>query len=127
MKKAILTCLLVLLAGTVFAGTTVVKTGLVIEITAIDADWYWTDIPGADEDGIYVEWIVFLPGAASDKMSISWSRPEYPELFPSVPRSATTDGQIIYYNGKRIKPVIDYSDCTLNAGHKVTIFLSKDF
>jgi hypothetical protein len=107
-----------------FATATVVVSGPIVSITAIDADWAWSDTFGSTSDGIYIEWIAFKPGAASDAMSISDGLATGPEIFPSVPRDSVNSGQIIYYNGRKMRPVIDYSDCTLTAGHSVTILLA---
>jgi hypothetical protein len=125
-KKAWLFLLVFLLAipASALATATVVVSGPIVSITAIDADWAWTDTFGSTSDGIYIEWIAFKPGAASDAMSISDGLATGPEIFPSVPRDSVNSGQIIYYNGRKMRPVIDYSDCTLTAGHSVTILLA---
>jgi len=104
-----------------FGAATVAVGDRFVQITAIDADWLWTDTFGATNTGIYVDWIAFKPGAASDKCSIKDGSATGVEIFPAIPRADTTDGQIIYYGGRMLRPVIDYSAGTFSSGHQVTI------
>lgn len=102
----------------------------VIQITAIDADWDWThQFP--TRKSIAVEWIVFVPGADGDKISIKDGNDTGPTLFPLAAAWIGASGenpeaQIMYYNGLKIRPVIDYDQSTLSAGHQVVILLAQD-
>lgn len=103
---------------------TVVRNGPIVTITAIDADWVWTTTFPRHTQGIKVDFIAFKPGAtALDKMSIKMDSATGPELFPSIPSVSQSYGQIVYYHGATLRPVIDFSDCTLTAGHEVIIKL----
>ena len=97
-----------------------------IELTALDSDWVWTDtFPGA-LNGIAVDWISFSVGATAtvDVCSIKEGSATGPSIFPRQPLAATSPAHIVYYNGKSIKPVLDFSACTLSAGHSVIIKLA---
>ena len=107
------------------AAATEVLSGNFLELTAIGEDWDWTDTWGTTSEGVYIEFIAFKPGAASDKLSIKEGTAAGPEIFPSVPRLSTSDGQIVYYGGKQIRPYLDFSDCTFSSGHEVFIMLAQ--
>ena len=85
-----------------------------IMLTAIDADW-----TASDYYNVYS--ITFIPGAANDVMVVKEATDAGVIIFYAL--SADADHRTIYYNGARFKPMVDFSDCTLNAGHEVIINL----
>lgn len=87
-----------------------------IEISAIDADWTASSY-------LYVNSISFEPGAAGDYLTIKESVDSGPDI---VPKMYSVDGSSLVhlFRETRMKPMIDYSECTLSAGHKVIITLS---
>ena len=107
------------------AAATQVISGNFVVLHTIGEDWDWTDTWGTTSTGVYVEFIAFKPGAAADALSISEGTADGPEIFPSIPRDDTTDGQIVYYGGKLIRPYLDFSDSTFSSGHQVTIMLAQ--
>jgi len=105
------------------AGNTVNHVGNVIEISAIDSDWTWTDTLPERSDGIKVKSIQFNPGAADDVLVIE-------EASASGPRSVyfkcadTTVQKTKYFDDVKIKPFLDESDCTLSEGATVIIIFT---
>lgn len=104
--------------------TTILRDGSLINISTIDADCDWTDIftSGQDLDtGPMIDWIMFVPGSANDKMVIKKKTATGPVGFRAL--CLDTNEKIIYYHGARFPFLIDFSDCTLNANHMVIIQL----
>jgi len=101
---------------------TVTKTNRTLNLTAIDADWLWsTTFP--NDAAIRIQSIEFIGGAANDVMVIKEGSDSGAVMFSrKVPD--TDYRQIKYFWGQLLRPVVDYSDCTLNAGHRVIIELS---
>lgn len=73
-------------------------------------------------DGPRTNYIQFNPGAADDKLVIKQRTAAGAVIFEASSTDAN-DQQRAYYYGKRQLPYIDYSECTLSAGHKVIIGL----
>jgi hypothetical protein len=104
--------------------TTILRDGALINISAISADSAWTDIFTSGQDlttGPMIDWIMFVPGSANDKMVIKKKTAAGPIGFRAL--CLTTDEKIVYFHGARFPFIIDFSDCTLNAGHMVIIQL----
>ena len=113
-------------ASQVFSAATVTRTGRIVEITAIDADWLWsTTFTGAAEvsGGIKVVSIEFLGGAANDIIVIN-DQTDAGAVMMKRKTPDTDYSTIKYFFGARIRPVINFSDCTLSSGHKIIITLS---
>jgi len=101
--------------------TTVTKSNGFIELTAIDADWSWDDLfSGSYDNGIKVGSIQFNPGEASDRMVIKEGSDAGPAIFDAL--CPDTEEKNLYI-GTICRPVVDFSACTLSAGHKVIIRL----
>src|SRR5574343_242860 len=132
-KKFIFGIILSLLIPfTVFAAnTTAVSTSnLAIQITGLDADWYWeTEIAASTSISQVVKQakikaIIFYPSAANDRLIIHDGGLDTAAFFDSGLTSAAADPRIIYYvPAKQANLVIDISDCTMNiaANCKVVI------
>jgi hypothetical protein len=71
---------------------------------------------------LYVDSITFMAGAANDIMVMKERTDAGSIVFYA---KSTTDGEprIQYFEGARMKPMIDHSACTLNAGAQVVINL----
>lgn len=95
--------------------------GKIIDLT-IDSDWTWTDdFPMTEGEGIEVAEIVFTPGAADDKLVLLDQDANGGHIFPPVlPWDVYCERQC-YPEGTYIKPFIDFSECTLSAGHNILI------
>lgn len=97
-----------------------VSSGKIISLT-IDSDWTWTDSFARMPDGIEVAEVIFTPGAADDKLVMLDQDANGGELFPPVlPWDVYAERQS-YPCGTWLKPFIDFSECTLSAGHNILI------
>lgn len=96
--------------------TAITSTRLVKSIVTIDAD---LDIFG---DYIPLESIQFVPGAAADKLVIKEGSAAGAVIF-NCTAPAALDGSMYIKNfgGTFHRPVIDFSDCVLSAGHMVLV------
>uniref|UniRef100_A0A6M3IPF9 Uncharacterized protein n=1 Tax=viral metagenome TaxID=1070528 RepID=A0A6M3IPF9_9ZZZZ len=96
--------------------------GLLIE--GIAADWsfivskppFWSDLPR-------IASIQFDPGAAADKLVVKDGSDTGAVRCSFGPVDGAGDQRIKYFFGARFSPYIDFSDCTLSAGHRVIIEL----
>lgn|SRR5574343_194861 len=134
MKKLLLTLLLICVPTFVFAAnTTAVSTsGESIQITGLDADWYWeTEITASTSISSDVKYsrikaIFFYPSAANDRFIIHDGGLDTAPIFDSGLVTAATDARVAYYVPSAAPNlVIDISDCTLSnaANAKVVILL----
>jgi hypothetical protein len=105
--------------------TTLERNGI-LEITSIAADWdYKASRPTNWPEKPRLTSIKFNPGAADDKLTIKEQNDGGPECFFCLCQN-TYDQRIEYYHGQRIIPYIDFSACTLSAGHSVIIKIWRD-
>jgi len=82
------------------------------EITAMDSDYDATeDIP--------IVSIKLFPGAANDILIVKNGS----DTGPTICKLESTDGEprVEYFFGSYWQPYIDFSECTLSAGHSVVI------
>lgn len=95
---------------------TIVSTRLVKSITGVDED---LDIFG---DNIPLESIQFVPGAAADKLVVKEGTAAGAVIYSCL-APAALDGSMYIKNfgGTSHRPVIDFSDCVLSAGHMVLV------
>ena len=89
-----------------------------VTLTAIDADWTWTDdvTENVYANGIPVESMIFIPGAASDKIAVLEVDANGTQIFPLVEALGTQNPIVLYCRGKKLKPFIDFSESTLSSG-----------
>ena len=85
-------------------------------------DWLWSSDLTAKNSGIHVNSIQFVPSAAADRLIIRNGSITGVTLFDS---GAVVDaGAVIrYYSGKRIRPVIDASECTFDTAASAKIMI----
>jgi len=94
-----------------------------LEISGIAADWdYKASKPANWPDHPKIASIQFDPGAADDVLVIVEQWDLGPQRFYAKCNDVY-DQRCKYYHGSRMIPYIDFSACTLSAGHKVTIEL----
>ena len=134
MKRFIWFLALILVVGLSSVGwsanTTTYDDGT-ITITGLDADWIFATEMAAlrtagseyprefDNNGhVTIESIIFIPGATGDRMIIHSSGGiDGAPIFDPGPVADAYDTRIQYYPfGRKAKPVIDITDCTLSAG-----------
>jgi hypothetical protein len=101
-----------------------------LTITSLDSDWTWDDIPSpyvGVRDGIYADYITFVPGAIGDKLVLLEKDASGSQLFPLYV-STTTEPYTIYLRGgegKHIKPFFDDSESTVSSGATIIIGLLR--
>ena len=102
--------------------TTAIELNGCLDITSIDADWdYASGKPSHWAERPRLLSIEFHPGSASDRMVIKESEEGGPQRFDSGEVDSSSDSRIKYFHGVRVRPFIDFSECTLSAGHRVII------
>lgn len=93
-----------------------------VMLTSVAADWTYTGnsmMYGKYGKGVRMDWIAFCPGTdTGDVVAIKEGSDAGPVIFPANCVNAF-DQRIIYYHGARLRPVLDYSDCSLSSGHKI--------
>ena len=123
--------LLVCATFTLAANTTTYDDGT-ITITGLDADWVFAtemallDVPEYVNQGyVTIESIVFIPGASNDRMIIHSSEGlDGSPIFDTGPVADAYDTRIQYYPfGRKSKPTMDFSDCTLAIGTRANCVL----
>ena len=96
---------------------TVLKSGNVQSISAIDVDW--------DQGQIYpLQSIQFVPGAAADVLVVKEGSASGPILAYFKAAATALDGSVLvkyFLHGQNHRPYIDFSECTLSSGHMVII------
>jgi hypothetical protein len=95
---------------------TIVSNTKFVTITTIDADYDHGSM-------VDVSYIMFHPGSAADKLVVKDGTDAGPTIFHGL--ATTTDPLILYVN-RKCRPLIDQSEGTFSAGHKVIIGISKD-
>ena len=98
---------------------TVNRVGRVIQLTAVDTDWLLSDL-GLSQSNI--ESVEFRPGATLDILVIKEGSATGPAIASLFSTSADT---ITKYLKGRHDLFLDVSDCTLSAGHSITIILGQ--
>lgn len=109
-----------------FAAPTENASGGTIQLTAIDADWKWTDdqlTAGKYDKGVRLNYILFVPYATNNYVSVKEGSDTGPEIFPAVSATSASDSRIIYFHGAKKKPVLDYSASSVETGASVIIDL----
>jgi hypothetical protein len=108
------------------AATVLYMQGTIL-VEGIDADWdYDTDKPHGWPDNPRLSSIEFHPGSTSDRMVVKQHGESGIDRFDSGEADSVSDNRIKYFHGTRCSPFIDYSECTLSAGHKVIIELWRE-
>jgi len=101
--------------------------GNVLQISAIDTDWTWSDTFPAYKypNGIKIESIRFDTAASTDVCIIKQVDGTGERLFKASGHTVeAVDEKIQYFNGVRLKPFLDVGDGVYNAAASVTIILS---
>ena len=101
---------------------TVTRYGPVLALTAMDSDWDWLDTLSGSSylAGMNVGSIQFKPGATDDVLIIRNGSLTGPPIV-SWKAVDAYDYKVFYCHGTKLKPFIDYSECTLSSGHAVII------
>lgn len=97
---------------------TTTQRGNIIEVSTIATDWDWEDASGIPPNGIFLQSISFVAGSNNDVVVIKEGSDSGPII---AQLKSTTAGVMVdvLLDGLQCRPVIDFSACTLNAGHKV--------
>lgn len=105
---------------------TITNDGKVVQISAIDSDWTWTDTFPRTTEGIKIHSIAFHTAAATDVCIIKQTNASGPRLFKASGHSVeTVEERVQYFHGQRLKPFLDVGDGAYNAGAVVVIVLSS--
>jgi len=91
-----------------------------IEISDIDEDVLWSVVE-PDSNGIYVNFIQWVPGAADDVLiARNGNQADSPVVYYNKAASVTSDLPRYFY-GALVQLFVDYSECTLSAGGRLII------
>jgi len=103
--------------------------GNTVELSAIDADWTWSDTfdESKYENGIRINFIQFNTAAAADVCIIKDGTATGPKIFKASGNAIDiVDERIVYYHGARMKPFLDVGDGAYNAAATVIINIIND-
>lgn len=115
MKKIILILMVVLMsASVVFAAATMTSTSSSRVLTSIDADYTFSG-------PLYVGAIVFIPGAAGDKVVLKHDSASGAAIVTMT--SGDGEERVFYPPVSKMTPMLDYSECTLSAGATVIFYI----
>ena len=96
---------------------TELKSRAFIQVTAIDADWDMGEV-------LQIISVVFTPGAANDEL-VMFDGPIADGMYACSLKSTDGEPRIEYFHGAPFRGVIDFSACTLSAGHRVKFVLKR--
>lgn len=128
MKKIIASVLILglILVNSAGAANTVNTRGgkSVIQVSAMDSDFNLvaqTGFTNHEPAGAPIIAIFFYPGAANDVLVVEQQN----DAGPVIAKMKSLDGEprVMYFQGAKLKPYIDYSDCTLSSGAFVVFFI----
>jgi hypothetical protein len=117
-----------------FGQCVVTEYGPFVEISEIDSDFVYTEsstLYGGDGQGARIDWIQFIPGSAwatgtlGCYVTIKNGTDTGPTMFYSQACDLGTDWNQMaptYYNGARLRPVIDFSACSVGHDTSKVIF-----
>ena len=109
------------------ANTTIDFEGTISIVPDGSSDWTWSaDLSGAPNTGINVKSIQFIPSAATDRLIIHNGGLDAVNVFDSGPAEGTTPIIKYYPPNKRIKVVMDATDCTLDTPASVRIYIEYE-
>lgn len=98
---------------------TVEKDGSVMHLI-LDSDFdYNSEFP---REGVNLHSIQFSPGATDDELFIHEKTITGAIMFHAVGADAY-DQKVKYFGDKKHRPAIDFSECTLSAGHVISLIL----
>lgn len=94
------------------------RTSNALTVGYVDRDWDVTEQYGKFKiNGMNLKGLILMPGAsAPDTFSIKDGSDSGPYLY----YGAVSAASVLVYPGTICRPYIDYSECTLSAGHKIT-------
>ena len=129
MKKFLLVLALILATAAFANAYTANEAGNVVQVTSITEDFTYSSscmMYGSYGEGREVIAIIVTSGAEyGDYFNIKEATDTGPSIFPPCTFTDTkTDTKVIYLHGVKVRPVIDYSACSLSTGSSV-IFLLK--
>jgi len=125
--------LLVFLPFIAVAAPVITESGAIIEVSDIDADFTYTSsctLTGPDGMGARMDWIMFIPGVGWGTgtlecyVVIKDGSDSGPILYYSQACDLGTDWspQPVYYQGARVRPVIDFSVSSVGHDSSKVIF-----
>jgi hypothetical protein len=114
----ILGLILSLLSPT-YAVNTVRQSGGVIELTAIDTTWYYTD------SYVKIHSIMFIPAAVDDRCIIRDGSATGPVFFDSNASIDAYDPKRVQYDGNKFKPYLVVGDGQYGSAARVIIILER--
>ena len=90
-----------------------------VTVTAITEDWDFVKVyKQFSNQGIMLKGIILMPGSGTDVFVIKDGGEAGAYLYNAS--HATTVCTVVVYPGTAVKPFIDFSLCTLTAGHAIT-------
>jgi hypothetical protein len=112
-----------IMVGTVYA-TSTNRVGNVIEITELNADWFWSSVVRPDQY-FYIVSIEFIGGNINDTLIVRNQSLIGPVMF----KRTIFDTEYRFFNkvfgGVKLQPAIKFSECVVSTGHKIIIILGN--
>jgi hypothetical protein len=88
-----------------------------VTVASVDQDWYLVrTYKQFASGGVKLKGIILIPGVGASTFSIKDIDEDGAYLYYGAVSAAT----VIVYPGSSFKPMIDFSECSLSAGNKVT-------
>jgi len=87
--------------------------GNLIHLSSLDSDWdYLTTFPGQNH-GLLIYWIRMTLGQANDQIVLKWGSASGETFFDVKLPAALLAPVTLEFYGRRFKPYLDFSDCTV--------------
>ena len=125
--KLLVILTLALLAPAAFAANTVAVQGNIIAVSAMDSDFRIADAitSGHLGAGWKLVSIEFFGGALNDRLIVKNGSDTGPVLMDRYIVDDIKYSTTKYFFGAKLNPLIDFSACTLSAGHKIIFTLDN--
>jgi len=124
LSMVVLLLALCLMAGGARAANTINQVDGVVEVSAIDSDWVFTETFSDVTSGMRLISIQFNPGAADDVCVVKNGSDTGPALMNVICMDAY-DQRVKYFDSAIRRPYLDYSACTLSSG--ATVIFGFDY
>lgn len=128
-RKIVLTALAVLILAVYVYAATETETGPVVAVSGIAADWTYSGncmTNGQDGKGVQYESMSYQSGAdTGDVICIKEETDSGATILYRAFYGNNFTEYTLYLNGMKLRPVVDYSACSLSASHQLIFRIKR--